>query len=155
MPRLSARTAAACAAALTASCLVTATVAMLAGPALAFTATGALLAVGVWSGRRRTRTRPQPAVRCRKPAGKKPAEEIRACPVPVDSLPLDQLCLLWRRSFVQLQRAADERARHAVVAARQAYLDELERRDRPGFARWLDSGARAAGDPSRYVRPVE
>jgi len=30
-------------------------------------------------------------------------------------------------------------------------LDELERRDRAGFQRWLSTGARAASDPSRYI----
>ncbi|MGW4394184.1 hypothetical protein ACWEHA_02775 [Amycolatopsis nivea] len=151
----SARWAAArCTAALTASCLVAATVAMLAGTVLACVATGGLLAAGVWSGWRVRTGRPTTSRR-RQRGKSTPVEDVRPCPDPVDSLPLDQLCLLWRRSFLELQRAADERTRHAVVAARQAYLDELERRDRPGFARWLDSGARAAGDPSRYVRPAE
>jgi hypothetical protein len=61
------------------------------------------------------------------------------------------LCLAWRRSFVELQRAADESARQRVVRLRTEYLDELERRDRAGFARWLGSGARAGSDPQRYL----
>jgi len=37
------------------------------------------------------------------------------------------------------------------VLVRQRMLDELERRDRAGFERWLSTGARAASDPSRYI----
>jgi hypothetical protein len=81
-----------------------------------------------------------------------PAPATRPVPViPVDALPIDELCLAWRRSYLQLQRAADEPTRQQLTRARQAYLDELERRDRPGFTRWLDSGARPGGDPSRYL----
>jgi hypothetical protein len=43
---------------------------------------------------------------------------------------------------VQLDRVGEQR---------RAYLDEMARRDPEGFHRWLDSGARAAGDPSRYL----
>lgn len=69
----------------------------------------------------------------------------------VGRLPTDELCLVWRRSYCQLQRATDEPTRRRLIRARQACLDELERRDRPGFARWLDSGAHPGGDPSRYL----
>jgi len=33
----------------------------------------------------------------------------------------------------------------------RCYLDELERRDPAGFRRWINDGARAAGDPARYI----
>ena len=83
-----------------------------------------------------------------------PAPATRLVPViPVDTLPIDELCLAWRRSYLQLQRAADEPTRQRLIHARQVYLDELERRDRPGFTRWLDSGARPGGDPGRYLSP--
>ena len=42
-------------------------------------------------------------------------------------------------------------SRLRVVAIRAIYLDELERRAGAGFQAWIGSGARAAGDPSRYV----
>lgn len=81
-----------------------------------------------------------------------PAPTARLVPVvPVGTLPTEELCLAWRRSYLQLQRAADEPTRQQLVRARQAYLDELERRDPPGFIRWLASGARPGGDPSRYL----
>jgi len=38
-----------------------------------------------------------------------------------------------------------------LMLLRQRLLDELERRDRAGFGRWLSTGARAASDPSRDV----
>ena len=45
-------------------------------------------------------------------------------------------------------------AEHArLVAWRQQCLDELERRDLPGFRRWLATDAGPASDPSRYIRP--
>lgn len=67
----------------------------------------------------------------------------------------DELCLAWRRSYFELQRADDEDARYGVVVRRQQYLDELERRNREGFVRWLASGARAGGDPLRYLAAGE
>lgn len=72
---------------------------------------------------------------------------------PTRDLPTDELCLVWRRSYFQLQRAADERTRQQIIRARRECLDELERRDRPGFARRLASGARAGSDPRRYFSP--
>jgi hypothetical protein len=57
----------------------------------------------------------------------------------------------WRRSFVALERAGDPASKAAVVQARQAFLDELERRDPAGLHEWLESGARAAGDPTKFM----
>ena len=62
-----------------------------------------------------------------------------------------QLCLAWRTSFTALQRSKGLAHRGRLVAARQGYLDELERRDPSGFRRWLAAGARPASDPSKYV----
>lgn len=62
-----------------------------------------------------------------------------------------ELCLAWRKSFSQLQHAPVGPAREHIVNMRSSYLDEIERRDPDGFARWLHTGARAGSDPSRYV----
>ena len=62
-----------------------------------------------------------------------------------------QLCLAWRTSFTALQRSKGLAHRGRLVAARQGYLDELERRDPSGFRRWLAAGARPPSDPSKYV----
>ena len=64
------------------------------------------------------------------------------------------LCLAWRQSFVVLQRAASPTSRMRILLRRQELLDEFERRNALGFAAWLASGARAAGDPSKYVLPA-
>jgi hypothetical protein len=63
----------------------------------------------------------------------------------------DALCLAWRASFSALQRANSPAERLHIVEARLAYLEELERRNPPGVGAWLASGARAAGDPSKFV----
>jgi hypothetical protein len=70
---------------------------------------------------------------------------------PVAELSTDELCTAWRRSYFQLLVARDAPARRSTVQRRQDYLDEIERRDRRGFVRWLDSGARAGGDPAPYL----
>lgn len=68
------------------------------------------------------------------------------------SLSDDALCLAWRTSFSVLQRTNSPSQQLRIVEERQAYLDELERRDARAMAAWLASGPRAAGDPSRFVR---
>ena len=40
-----------------------------------------------------------------------------------------------------------------MADVRRAYLDELERRCPAAFAAWLESGARAAGDPGKFFIP--
>lgn len=62
-----------------------------------------------------------------------------------------QLCTAWRRSFVTLGQPLSLTSRMLVVKRRQELLDELERRNPSGFSAWLGSGARAAGDPRRYI----
>jgi hypothetical protein len=58
----------------------------------------------------------------------------------------------WRHSFLLLATARTDPIRLAQICEqRRAYLDELARRDPAGFRRWMNSGARAAGDPSRYL----
>ncbi len=86
--------------------------------------------------------KPGPVTRATAPPPPEPA---------VGDLPTDELCLAWRRSYLALHRAADEETRHRLVQRRQVYLDEIERRDRAGFERWLSSGARASGDPRHYL----
>ncbi len=82
-------------------------------------------------------------------------------PAEDDPLPSDlpdamsdaELCRAWRRSFVLLERARTSHARLHLVSMRACYLEELERRAGQAFTSWLDSGARAAGDPSRCLHP--
>jgi hypothetical protein len=63
-----------------------------------------------------------------------------------------ELCDAWCSSYVLLQSAAGPEQRARVAAARQAYLDELERRHPEGLRRWLTFGARAASNPAGFLR---
>jgi hypothetical protein len=74
-------------------------------------------------------------------------------PVNLTEVSDEDLCLAWRRSFTELQTCTTDEQRLAVVAARNAYLDELERRAPEAFSQWLDSGPRAAGNPAKFFSP--
>ncbi|QWF85930.1 hypothetical protein [Amycolatopsis sp. CA-230715] len=107
-----------------------------------------VVAVAFWAYRRFVPRRTTTASPEPRTAPEPPAPDTRPG---VAALSDDDLCLAWRRSYFELQRAGDERTRYSVVMRRQEYLDELDRRNRKGFVRWLDSGARAGGDPHRYL----
>jgi len=66
-------------------------------------------------------------------------------------LSTEQLCWRWRTSFTALHNSPSWVARARLARDRQHYLDEMERRAPAAFRRWLDSGARAAGDPGSYL----
>jgi hypothetical protein len=68
----------------------------------------------------------------------------------VRQLDVAGLCWAWRSSHDLLARIQDVEARGKVVMLRQAYLDEMERRDAAGFQAWL-TVARAAEDPEAYL----
>ena len=72
-------------------------------------------------------------------------------PVVAAEVPTAELCLAWRRSYLSLLDLPPGPARDRVVSLRRELLDELERRDRAGFGRWIDTGARAGSDPGRYL----
>jgi hypothetical protein len=59
----------------------------------------------------------------------------------------------WVRSSAALSSTRDPVARARLVSRRQQALDELERRDPDGFARWLAAGATIDSDPARWVVP--
>jgi hypothetical protein len=63
----------------------------------------------------------------------------------------DELCRQWRFSFTALAEARSPDQRAEVVRARQLYLDEIERRHPLELQAWLDSGARAAGNPMPFL----
>lgn len=69
----------------------------------------------------------------------------------LSSLSDTELCQAWRASFSVLEAASTSWQRCRVAAARQKYLDELERRNSEGLMAWLASGPRAAADPSKYI----
>jgi hypothetical protein len=62
------------------------------------------------------------------------------------------LCQEWTRTARALTGRLDPRARATLVQRREELLDELERRDPAGFARWLAAGPDLGSDPADYVR---
>lgn len=64
-----------------------------------------------------------------------------------------QLCYAWGASYGLLQRAESPGVRLRIIAARQEFLDELERRDPDGFNTWLASAASTAGSPEQFIAP--
>lgn len=63
----------------------------------------------------------------------------------------------WIRTTAALGGRLSPVERQALVRRREETLDELERRDPAGFARWLADGPGPASDPAAYVRgrPVQ
>lgn len=71
---------------------------------------------------------------------------------PVSSLSTGDLGREWIRTTTALNGRLDARTREAIVVRRQETLDELERRDPDGFARWLAGLPLAGSDPSGDLR---
>jgi hypothetical protein len=82
-------------------------------------------------------------------SGQVDATTLRAA---VETLDDRGLCHGWRASFTCLATARSAAERTELVHLRQAYLDEMERRHPAGLRAWLESGARAASDPSRHLQ---
>jgi len=63
----------------------------------------------------------------------------------------------WIRTTAALEGRLVSADRAALVRRREETLDELERRDPAGFARWLAEGPTPGSDPAAYVqgRPVQ
>ena len=71
---------------------------------------------------------------------------------PVSALSTGDLGREWVRTTTALSGPLDARSREAIVARRQEALDELERRDPEGFARWLAGVPLPGSDPSGDLR---
>ena len=71
---------------------------------------------------------------------------------PVTALTTQALGDEWVRTTAALAGRLAPAARQAVVTRREEALDELERRDPDGFARWLFAGATQDSDPAAFVR---
>jgi hypothetical protein len=91
-----------------------------------------------------------PPVEAEQPASMNVSELATA---DVRSMGTRELVRDWRRSYVALEQASDSATKMALVQARQEFLDELERRNPDGLHEWLESGARAAGDPTKFMSP--
>ncbi len=71
---------------------------------------------------------------------------------PVWTLTTPEIGEEWLVSTVALAGRLDATTRQSLVSRRQEALDELERRDADGFARWLAVGPGRDSDPAAYVR---
>ena len=63
------------------------------------------------------------------------------------------LCELWHDSFVRLKSAPTSDERVVVARLRGRLLDEMERRNRGGFAAWLSRGPSPASQPGWVGAP--
>jgi hypothetical protein len=77
--------------------------------------------------------------------------ELASLLPPVAVLTTAELGQEWTRTTAVLAGPLDPAAREALVARREEMLDELERRDPAGFARWLRAGPTLSSDPAGYV----
>ena len=73
-------------------------------------------------------------------------------PSPLSAVPTAALGQEWLRTTDALAGRLSATERAALVRRREETLDELERRDPAGFARWLAEGAAPGSDPAGYVR---
>jgi hypothetical protein len=71
---------------------------------------------------------------------------------PVSLLGISDLGSEWLRTTSALASPVESATRQQIIKRRQETLDELERRDPAGFARWLAAGAAADSDPATFVR---
>lgn len=69
----------------------------------------------------------------------------------LETLSTRQLCSVWRHSDAALLDLPDGPTRREIVRIRGRLLNELERRDPAGFARWLHKDRGADSDPSHYL----
>jgi hypothetical protein len=91
---------------------------------------------------------PAPMARPERPTG--PEVLLLPVPPPVTAMTTQALGREWLRTTAALDGRLRPAVREAVVLRRQETLDELERRDAAGFARWL--AAAPGSDPAEYVR---
>lgn len=68
----------------------------------------------------------------------------------LQGLSLDELCGIWRRSCVELERGLPEQASLQLLALREACLEEFDRRSPGGVRAWLASGG-PRSDPKTYL----
>jgi hypothetical protein len=71
---------------------------------------------------------------------------------PVRHVSTSDLGSEWVQTTWALARPVEPAARQEIIRRRQETLDELERRDPAGFARWMAAGAATDSDPATFVR---
>ena len=125
--------------------LVLSGTAVLGGAVLTLLVAGA--AVGTWTVVWLVRSRGA-GIGVASPTAVAPARRPAAPLPPVSSLSTADLGREWVRTTTALSGPLDARTREAIVVRREQTLDELERRDPDGFARWLSGLPLAGSDPS-------
>jgi hypothetical protein len=70
---------------------------------------------------------------------------------PLSAMTTSALGREWMRTTAVLGGHSTPADRAALVRRREETLDELERRDPAGFARWLATGAASGSDPATYI----
>jgi hypothetical protein len=93
----------------------------------------------------RSAAAPRPAPRPVRPAAAGPS---------VGGLSARALGEEWLRTTALLGARIDPALRRSVVDRRESILDELERRDGAGFARWLADGPTSSSNPADHVRDL-
>jgi hypothetical protein len=139
--------------------LLVAGIAALAGGAVATLTVGALivvLLVGQLARQRGSAPRQAGTPVTRLPSADRPARidapsELAGLLPPVTMLTTAELGQEWLRTTAVLGGRLDAGARQSLVARREEALDELERRNPAGFARWLAAGPTLTSDPAGYV----
>jgi hypothetical protein len=126
-------------------------VGVLAGPAIAMAVTAsAMVAAGglVWLRRRSAATATAAPAR----PGRTPAPTSTDPLLPVSRLSTPALCGEWMDSTAALAGRPDPAVWQEVVRRRAEALDELERRDPAGVARWVTAGRGLQNDPADFLR---
>lgn len=77
------------------------------------------------------------------------AEDLQAL---VRSLSDAQLLRAWQESLTSLKAASTDAAASEIVAVREAYLTELERRRPNAAPQWLANLAESSADPEQWLR---
>jgi hypothetical protein len=136
--------------------LLIAGIAALAGSAVAVLTVGAAVVAVVVLQLLRGRRPGAPSAVPRDPMAGRPVHPHRTAELasllpPVAALTTPELGQEWTRTSAVLAGRLDAAAREALVARRQLALDELERRDPAGFARWLAVAPTLSSDPAGYV----
>jgi len=85
------------------------------------------------------------------PTGRFDAAGSARLSAPLTELPTAALGREWLRTTAALAGRLEPAARESIVRRRQEALDELERRDADGFARWLAAGPAPGSDPAEFV----
>jgi hypothetical protein len=104
--------------------------------------------VTVWA----LRARRKAAEGGRAPSGATPPAVPDSWALPVSLLSTTALGSEWVRTTTALTAGLRSEARQAIVRRRHDTLDELERRDPDGFARWLAGRPSPTSNPAEFVR---